>query len=128
MYLSRDDTMAVLYARMTGTRPTSEAAERASEWSLLRLAGAHLERLGVSTRALSPEEIFTRASGSDFPVLVESTLNRVARGAYDSYPGGLRKIARTVAAPDFRARGSVVLSEAAALQPVDEGAYFAESK
>lgn len=128
MYLSRADIVAGLVSRMTGTRAGTEGGERAAEMSLLRLAKARLDQLGVKTAGLGFDEIFERASTSDFPALVEDVLGRVARTTYDSYPGGLRKIARKTTNKDFRAKSAVVLSEAPPLLPLNEAGEFVEGK
>src|SRR3546814_1664652 len=59
-----------LYSRVSGTAPTERAREFMAD-SLRDMARASVEAAGISTRGLSPDDLFTRAHGtSDFPELL----------------------------------------------------------
>ena len=110
-----------LAARFGGPAP-SNAAKEFLHLRAVDLARECLERRGVSTRTLAPHQIVMRAlhTTSDFPQLLTESGNRSLRAAYESYQGGVRRIARETTAPDFRAKSRLMLGEAPTLLLVNE--------
>ena len=113
-----------LCARHGGPAP-SERARPYVGARLVDMARELLELRGVSTTRYSPSELITRAlATSDLPNLLTGTGNRSLRQAYESYPAGVRRIARQSTIRDFRAKSALALSEAPTLQKVNEHGEF----
>lgn len=117
-----------LVARLSGRQPTG-AARKYAGYRMVDFARDILQARGVRTTLLSPNELITRSLGGlhstdDFPVLLQMTGERLLRQAYDSYQGGLRRIAKQTTSRDFRAKTRVMLSEAPGLLKVNEGGEF----
>jgi hypothetical protein len=117
-----------LFARLTGTRVSDEARQYAG-YRMTDFARDILQANGVHTTNLSPNELIVRSIGpgygtSDFPNLLLSTGERVLRMAYQSYQGGLRRIAKESSARDFRSKTSIMLGETPTLKKVSESGEF----
>lgn len=94
-----------------------------------------LERSGIRTGGMSLDQIVKRAmhGTGDFPELLLGTGNRVLAQRYESFTGGLRRIARMTTVRDFRAKSTLRLGEAPKLLNTNEHGEFkygsrAESK
>jgi hypothetical protein len=108
-----------LSARMGGARPS--ATNPYVHQRVLDMARERCEINGVRTAGLSPSQIFERAfTTSDFPNLLENSLNKVLAAKYMSYPGGLRRACRPSTAKDFRAKSVLRLGETPSLVKVNE--------
>ena len=80
-----------LYARMTPQPQMSAAARPFAGFTLLDHARGSLQRAGIRTTALSPEEVFRRAgvgyhTTADFPAILGDTIGRDLRGATPTSP------------------------------------------
>mgnify|MGYP000403871006 FL=1 len=73
------DAVAV---RMAGGTCPDDARQYMGD-SLLDMARGSLARAGVSTRGMSPDEVFQRAAHgtSDFPLVVSNAMGKVAADA-----------------------------------------------
>lgn len=127
----RVELMAEAFAcRFGGPKPSDEARQYMN-LSTMDFARSFLEQAGVNTRTLSKSQIMARAfeggvSTGDLPNLLQSTGNRLLRNAYESYQGGLQRVAHgPVPAPDFRPLQRLQLGEAATLLKVNENGEFA---
>lgn len=120
----------VLMAEALTARMGGPALKRENPFRHVRvvdMARECLERAGVRTTAMSANMIVERAgmhTTSDFPNLLMSSGNRVLRNAYESYQGGIKRIAKASKSTDFRAKQMLQLSEAPALLQVNEHAEF----
>ena len=113
-----------LVHRMGGT-----AAQPANQYRHMRVADMAREILevrGVRTTDFAPGRLIDRAltTTSDFPTLLQGSSQRVLRDAYDSYGGGIKRIAKASVSRDFRAKASVALSEYPELLKVGEHSEF----
>lgn len=75
---------------------------------LTDLARASLERAGVNTRGMTPYEVAQAVVGagqttSDFPVILEDTINRIVLGGFDAQPDTWSRFCRSGDVSDFRA-------------------------
>jgi hypothetical protein len=88
---------------------------------LVDLARERCEVFGTHTTALHSSAIFDRAfSTSDFPNVLANAFNKVLAGRYLSFPGGLKRAARSTTIRDFRAKLQLRLGETPALLKVNE--------
>ncbi|AXQ95682.1 Mu-like prophage major head subunit gpT family protein [Cereibacter azotoformans] len=94
--------------------------------SLRELAADSLQRSGVSTRGLSADDIFTRASHgtSDFPLLVSNAIGKVAAQAYQAAESPLKALARQRTLPNFKTSTSIRLGEMGRLEEMTEHGEF----
>jgi hypothetical protein len=103
-----------LYARINPNHQLSAPARQLSAiTSLADAARECLRRNGdhlLNTSGSSAVAI-TRAlqTTSDYPLLLGNVMGRTLRAAYQAAPSALRRLARSVTAPDFRERSSLVL-------------------
>lgn len=114
-----------LVARCGGV-PQHREANPYRHCGTVELARDCLETAGVRTTDLSRAQIIERAlhTTSDFPNLLMGTGNRLLRQAYQSYAGGLKRIAKPSTAFDFRAKQRLQLGEAPTLMQVNEAGEF----
>lgn len=132
---SRIELMAeALAARFGGPAPSNEAREF-MHMRAVDMAASCLEAKGIATRRMSANQIVERSlfGTGDFPELLTGTGARFLRHGYDSYQGGLRRIARASTATDFRPKQKLMLGETPTLAKVGEHGEFtrgsmAESK
>ena len=106
-------------------------------YSLLEMARESLRLRGVSVRGMGKGEIAGRAlssraeyfdggaeSSSDFPSILANVANKTLRQAYEAYPRTFQPLARQVTASDFKPINRVQLSDAPALQALNEAGEF----
>lgn len=110
-----------LAARMTGGAPSDEARLYMAA-SLRDIAADALTRSGVSTRLMSPDEIFTRAAHgtSDFPLVVSNAMNKVALETYRAAESPLKSLCRQRSLPNFKESTSIRLGEMGRLEELSE--------
>lgn len=110
-----------LHCRIAGGTPSAEARPFMGE-RLLDHARAAVERMGISTRGMDADQVFTRAmhGTSDFPMLLTGTGNRVLMAAYQIAQSPLKTLARQSTMPDFRPKSLLKLSDTGPLQKVTE--------
>jgi len=94
--------------------------------SLLDLARAAVERLGVNTRGMNKLEIAQRAfhTTSDFPYILAAVANKTLRAAYQAAPQTFRPFTRQVNATDFKTMYRTQLGDAPSLAQVNEHGEF----
>ncbi len=111
-----------LVSRVEGKAPKEEARPY-MHVRLLDMAVELLELRGErGIRYSAPDDILKRAlhTTSDFPLLLNSTGNRVLLAGYESAPSALKMIARQTTISDFRSRSALKLSEHPKLLEVGE--------
>lgn len=103
---------------------------------LLDLARACVERMGVDVRGMSQSEIVMAAfnpkavratitqTTSDFPVLLENTLNKTLQAAYATTPDTWRSFCATGSVGDFRASNRYRAGSFGNLSTVNEAGEF----
>jgi phage head maturation protease len=107
-----------------GHRP-SEAARPYIGLSIPEIGRDILRARGMATTGLSAATVITRAlTTSDFALILGDTANRILRQAYQAAPIGIKQLARQASAKDFRAKMSLMLSEAPTLEKVSEDGEF----
>lgn len=89
---------------------------------LAEIARRCLEFRGEQTAGLSPATLIMRSlhTTSDFPQILADTVNRRLRAAYQAAPSAIKQLASKSTAKDFRAKHSLLLSEAGRLEKVNE--------
>jgi hypothetical protein len=104
--------------------------------SLMEMARESLEIRGINHRGMNKNRIAELAlqapsrgaeyfgggaeSTSDFPAILANVANKTLRQAYESYPRTFQPFCRQVTAPDFKPINRVQLSDAPALQQLNE--------
>ena len=111
-----------LYARINPRHEVSEQARRYAYSTPVDMAKELLSLRGVSTMALSPASLVTRAlhTTSDFPIILGDTVGRVLRDSYQAAPSGIRQLGRQTSARDFRSVNKIMLGEAPLLEKLNE--------
>lgn len=95
--------------------------------SMLDMARDSLVRSGVSTRGLTPDEVFTRAgqhTTSDFPLVVSNAMNKVALERYKAAESPLKALARKRTLPNFKDSTAIRLSGMGRLEEMTESGEF----
>lgn len=111
-----------LHVRMAGGEPKPEVRQYMGD-SLLDMARDSLSRAGVSTRGLTPDEVFTRAAEhttSDFPVLVSNAMNKSALASYQAAASPLKRLGRQRSLSNFKTATSIRLGEMGRLKELPE--------
>jgi hypothetical protein len=100
-------------------------------WRLERLASEILERRGVSVRGMSTERVFAEAfksrgmnSTSDFPILLETAMNKVLLAAYATAPDTWRDFCAVKSVSDFRSQNLYRSGSFGTLDKVGEGGEY----
>jgi HK97 family phage prohead protease len=102
-----------------------EASREFVGMSLRDLAAESLTRSGVSTRAMSADEIFHRSLGtSDFPLVVSNAMGKVAAQAYQAAESPLKALARQRTLPNFKTSTSIRIGEMGRLTEITEDGEF----
>lgn len=111
-----------LHVRMAGGEPKPEVRAYMGE-SFLDMARDSLTRSGVSTRGLTPDEVFTRAAEhttSDFPTLVSNAMNKTALASYQAAASPLKTLGRQRSLSNFKTATSIRLGEMGRLEELAE--------
>lgn len=122
----RVTAMAEALAARQGVVAAGEQARAYMHLSVADMARNLLEARGTRTSGMAPSGVVAMAlhSTSDFPILLQSTGDRVLRKAYEQASAPFRAISRFRTARDFRPLTSVQLSEAPSLLEVKEGGEY----
>ena len=111
-----------LHVRMAGGEPKPEVRQYMGE-SMLDMARGSLTRAGVSTRGMTPDEVFTRAAEhttSDFPTLVSNAMNKTALASYQAAASPLKILGRQRSLSNFKTATSIRLGEMGRLEELEE--------
>jgi hypothetical protein len=122
-----------------GPEQQKKAAEMAHEYrnfKLLDMAKESLELRGINPRGMDVTRVAEMAirgqsrgpeffmggaeSTSDFPAILANVANKTLRQAYEAYPRTFQPFCRQVTAQDFKPINRVQLSDAPALQALNE--------
>lgn len=118
----RDRQAEALHVRMAGGEPKPEVRAHMGE-SLLDMARGSLGRAGVSTRGMSPDEVFQRAgehATSDFSLVVSNAMNKTALASYQAAQTPLKQLGRQVSLSNFKASTAIRLGEMGRLEELTE--------
>lgn len=118
----RDRQAEALHVRMAGGEPKPEVRSYMG-LSMLDMARESLARVGVSTRGMTPDEVFTRAgehTTSDFPTLVSNAMNKTALSSYQAASSPLKTLGRQRSLSNFKTATSIRLGEMGRLEELDE--------
>lgn len=115
-----------LYLRIDPSAEVTEQARGYIGMTIPDLGRECLRSAGMSTTAMTPNTIVTRAlhSTSDFPIILGDTVNRTMRASYQAAPSGLKMIARQTTLRDFRERKLIQTSQFSELEKVGEHGEF----
>ena len=123
----REAVALALLARAGVQRDPAAASNPFRGHKLLDLARASLQRGGVSTDGMLPREIvaaaFTQGT-SDFPVLLENTINKALQAAYATAADTWSRFCAVGSVSDFRAHSRYRVGSLANLDVVNELAEF----
>jgi hypothetical protein len=115
----------------TENREREGAARQYRSFRLLDMAREVMERNGESVRGLSPDEIAKRAitsTTSDFPVIMENTINRVLLANYTAAADTWRRFCAVGSVSDFRDHERLRLGSLSRLDKVLETGEFKNKK
>ncbi|SIN74300.1 prohead protease/major capsid protein fusion protein [Vannielia litorea] len=118
----RDRQAEALHIRMAGGEPAPEVRPYMS-LTMSDVARESLNRAGVSTRGMSPDEVFTRAAEhttSDFALLVSNAMGKTAETSYQAASSPLKKLGRQRSLSNFKTATSIRLGEMGRLEELDE--------
>lgn len=116
-----------------GVRPEKPAPghEQFRGMTLHDLARNTLESLGTNTRGLTRSEVMSKAlttrsmnTTSDYPLLLSNLTGKVLRESYKAAPQTFKEWTSEGQVSDFKLQHRLILSEAADLKPVAEGAEY----
>ncbi|MGV6850205.1 MAG: prohead protease/major capsid protein fusion protein [Marinibacterium sp.] len=112
------DAVAV---RMAGGDCPEDARQYLGD-SMLDMARGSLARSGVSTRGMSPDEVFQRSAHgtSDFPLVVSNAMGKVAAEAYKAAESPIKTLCRQRVLRDFKPSTSIRLGEMGRLEEIAE--------
>lgn len=115
-----------LMHRYDPRNPLSDGARQYRGLSLIELSRDLLEVGGFKTRGLDRMQIAARAleGTSDLPNIVANVANKTLRAAYQQAGRTFTAWARRASAPDFKTLTRVALSDAPALEQVNENGEF----
>ncbi|MFA7278632.1 MAG: prohead protease/major capsid protein fusion protein [Sterolibacterium sp.] len=122
----REMAGAALLHRYNPKNALPEGAREFRGLTLLELARDCLERQGVKTRGMDKMEIARRAfeGTSDLANIVANVANKTLRQAYQTASRSFTSWAREASAADFKTISRVALSDAPALETVNENGEF----
>lgn len=130
---------AILHRAAPGKHKATDAIRIYRGFSLYDMARRSIEMAGGRVEGLSRREVACLAlnigdsgvrrsagmnSTSDFPQILGNTINRALRNAYDEQEQTWQPLGRQANVSDFRARTTVALGDAAALEKVLEGGEY----
>lgn len=123
---------ALLHMANPARYQLDEAARAFAGRSLRTLARTHLEACGVRTDMMGDvevaQQVLRRSAGmqstSDFPAILGNTVGRTMRDAYSLAPRTYQAFSRRTTASDFRLMTRIALSDAPALEQVNEGEEY----
>lgn len=121
-----------LMLRARGTRPGTTRADRMSADAVAaarefrgisyeRLAMECLQRSNLRVPNTRSETIRSALATTDFPLLLQSGLQRSLREAYEDFPVTFTAWANRVSLPDFRAKNTVEIGSLGSMREVAEG-------
>lgn len=131
--LTRDVEAAKATKKVKGLEKVDTDGGEFRGMSFLDMARHVLTALGVSTRGLSPDEVFKAAfqsrgapySGvSDFPVLLENVMNKSLLAAYALTPDVWRTFVKVMTVRDFRDVNMFRTGTFGALDALDENGEY----
>ena len=116
---------SVLHYRMSGGELADDARQYAED-SLFDMARQAVDRSGVSTRAMSRDEILHRAAHttSDFPLLVSNAVNKTALDSYRAAESPIKELCRKTTLRDFKTSTAMKLGEMGELAEMQESGEF----
>ena len=122
----REMASAALLHRFSPRNALPEGAREFRGLTLIELARDCLERQGIRTRGMDKQDIARRAfeGTSDLPNIVANVANKTLRQAYQAAPRTFTAWARETTAADFKTITRVALSDAPALETVNENGEF----
>lgn len=117
---------AILARATPGQHKVTEASKRFRGMNLIQMAGHSLAQAGVNTAGMTPAEIAVKAlhTNTDFPIILENTVGRTLREAYEYTPRTFTSFCNQATLPDFKEVKRAQLAGAPSLDRVVEGAEY----
>jgi hypothetical protein len=122
----REMVGAALLHRYDPKQALPEGARDFRGFTLIELSRDLLEKQGIRTRGMDKMQIATRAfeSTSDLPAILANVANKTLRQAYLAAPRTFTAWARQSTAADFKTINRIALSDAPALEKINEAGEF----
>ncbi len=124
--LVRQRREEALHIRMSGGEPKPEVRQYMGE-SMLDMARESLAAAGVSTRGMSPDDVFTRAgehTSSDFPLIVSNAAHKSAMASYKAAESPLKRLGRQRSLSNFKTSTAIRAGELGRLEELPESGEF----
>lgn len=122
----REAIVAAMLVRAGFASKEQASSHTANPWrgmTLIEIARASLERIGVSTKGLDKRELVAAAfthSTSDFPVLLTDAIHRTLLASYGLQPMTWSRFCKRGSVSDFRAHHRFRVGSLGNLQPKNE--------
>ena len=124
--IRRRQTDALVYRMGGGELP--DDARPYADMRLLDMMRGSVERMGVSTRAMSNDELLLREAGmhttSDFALAVSNAVNKTALDSYRAAASPLKMFCRQTTLSDFKDSTAIRLGEMGRLEEMAETGEF----
>jgi len=122
----RDMMTAAILHRSNPSVALPDGARQFAHLSLMEMARENLNKRGVSTSGLDKLQLASRAfeGTSDLPSVLANVANKSLRAAYEAAPRTFTPWARQTSASDFKSISRTNLSDAPALEAVNENGEF----
>lgn len=121
-----------LYARRHGGHKLSDAARPFAFMPVVEMARASLDLAGVSVHGMAPIEVIERSIGmhttSDLGSALANFARREAAQGYAAAESGIRAVAKSTTAQDFRTKSKVWLDTDARLEKLSESGEIKQGK
>lgn len=117
---------AMLNRMQPGRFKLDESARGFRGLNMLAMAAECLERAGVSTRGLTPNELAAKAlhTTSDFPEIVADVANQVLLASYQAQPRTFLPIATQATLADFKLKHAIEIGGGSELKEVTEAGEY----
>lgn len=119
---------ALLHRSKPGSVKLEDKAHDFKYLSMLDVARHCLTQKGESAARYSPNEVVKRAiATTDYPNILNSTIERAIRRTYDAIPAEWKNIAKQTTAKDFRTKTGIAVDGKVTFEEISEGGEYKNS-
>ncbi|WP_153799068.1 prohead protease/major capsid protein fusion protein [Foetidibacter luteolus] len=120
---------ALLHRSTPGSVKLEGKAQDYRFMSMMDMARACLIAKGEKAYGYSPNELISRAiATTDYPLLLNSTVERTIRKTYEALPVEWKQIAKQITAKDFREKTGIAYDGKITFEEIAQGGEYTESK
>jgi len=119
---------ALMHRSKPGSVELKDQAHDYKYMSMLDMARSCLSAKGENAGRYAPSEAIKRAiSTTDYPILLNSTVERAIRRTYDAMPVEWKSIAQQTTAKDFREKTGIAVEGKVTFEEIAEGGEYKNS-